>query len=554
MYRAVLSIFFCVALCGLVFAEKRVALVIGNSDYANVPRLPNPVKDAGAIADALARPGFDVTHIDNVSVAGMRKALAAFENKTNGADWALVYYAGHGMEMDGKNWLVPIDATLGKASDVADEAIQLDRVLERVHSANLLRIVILDACRNNPFLARIIMGQGQTRSIARGLAPIQPHPGEVVFYAARDGHVALDGHGAHSPFAQALLNALNKPGLELGLFFREVTSDVLEATAPEVQEPFVYGSLPRQQYYFTAPALVVPKLLEPEKRTEPQIAVVAPPKPMRDACDGILVPVALSPKKSCIRPGSGQSFKDCPNCPEMVVVPSGSFMMGSSENDSEHQSNEGPQHQVTISEPFAVGKYAVTFAEWDACVTGGGCGGYRPKDQGWGRDDRPVINVNWNDTKAYVSWLSARTGKIYRLLSEAEFEYAARSGATTPFWWGTSATTDQANYNGNEAGSREKVEFRQKTMRVFSFQPNAWGLYQVHGNVWTWAQDCWVDNYYNAPIDGSANAANDCSRRVLRGGSWNFGPAFSRATSRYWYTSDSRYPNFGFRLARTLHP
>jgi uncharacterized caspase-like protein len=254
--RFVLVAFLISAVAHAALAERRVALVIGNSNYANAARLPNPVKDAGAIADALSRLGFDVTHADNLGVAGMRKALQAFEDKANGADWALVYYAGHGMELDGKNWLVPVDAALARASDVADEAVPLDRVLERVRPASSLRIVILDACRNNPFLTRMIMGRDGTRSLGRGLAPIQPQRGEVVFYAARDGHVALDGDGPHSPFAAAMLKVIEKPGLELGFFFREVTSDVLEATAPEAQEPFVYGSLPRQKYYFKAPESV----------------------------------------------------------------------------------------------------------------------------------------------------------------------------------------------------------------------------------------------------------------------------------------------------------
>ncbi len=158
-----------------------------------------------------------------------------------------------------------------------------------------------------------------------------------------------------------------------------------------------------------------------------QVAVAAPPKPApvrpaEEACeDGLLVSVTAG-KKPCIKPGSGRTFKDCPNCPEMVVVPAGSFVMGSPESEPEHSSSESPQHTVTIPKPVAVGRFAVTFAEWDACVADGGCGGYKPSDSGWGRGDRPVINVNWNDAQAYVQWLSGKTGKTYRLLTEAERE------------------------------------------------------------------------------------------------------------------------------------
>ncbi|MDZ4791783.1 MAG: caspase family protein [Hyphomicrobiales bacterium] len=186
--------------------EKRVALVIGNSAYKNAPKLPNPKNDAKAIGAALARLGFDVTPAYDLGVDGMRAALAKFEDKAAGADWALVYYAGHGMELGGRNWLIPVDAKLARASDMEDEAVALDRVLARVRPARTLRIVLLDACRNNPFLSRVDMGRGGlTRAVDRGFARVEPEHGELVFYAARDGSVAADGEGANSPFATGLL-------------------------------------------------------------------------------------------------------------------------------------------------------------------------------------------------------------------------------------------------------------------------------------------------------------------------------------------------------------
>jgi formylglycine-generating enzyme required for sulfatase activity len=277
------------------------------------------------------------------------------------------------------------------------------------------------------------------------------------------------------------------------------------------------------------------------------------------------VAAGQSNTRPCIKPGSGVSFKDCPDCPDMVAVPSGSFTMGSSEAEFEALVNEYgkdweqyfkrevPQHRVTIPKPFAVSKFSVTFAEWDACVADGGCGGYKPGDESWGRADRPVINVSWDDAQTYVKWLSEKTGRTYRLLSEAEFEYAARAGTTMPFWWGKSISTAQANYDGNYtyAGSA-KGEYRQKTVAVKSFQPNPWGLYQVHGNVWTWTQDCFVDNYKNAPGDGSAQTTGDCSVRVLRGGSWLTFPQYLRAAYRDGSGASSRFDGIGFRLARTF--
>jgi formylglycine-generating enzyme required for sulfatase activity len=257
--------------------------------------------------------------------------------------------------------------------------------------------------------------------------------------------------------------------------------------------------------------------------------------------------------KLCVKPGTGESFKDCADCPEMVIAPAGSFTMGTPEAEEGHQASESLQHEVRISKPFAAGRFSVTFAQWDACVADGGCGGYRPDDKGWGRDDRPVINVNWNDAKAYVRWLSNKTGHEYRLLSEAEREYAARAGATTPFWWGTPISTAQANFNGDYTYSGDqKGENRKQTLPVKSFQANPWGLYQVHGNVWEWVEDCWNESYRKAPADGTAWTAGDCTRRVLRGGSWSFIPHVCRSGARAKNPADFRAHTIGFRLARTL--
>jgi formylglycine-generating enzyme required for sulfatase activity len=248
-----------------------------------------------------------------------------------------------------------------------------------------------------------------------------------------------------------------------------------------------------------------------------------------------------------------QTFKECDACPEMVVVPAGSFTMGSPTSEKERSSDEGPQRRVTFARQFTVGKFAVTFDEWDACVADGGCNAYQPSDSGWGRSRRPVINVSWNDAKGYVNWLSRNTGKAYRLLSEAEREYVARAGTTTPFWWHSTISTGQANYDGNHSyNGGSKGEYRQKTLPVDSFQPNPWGLYQVHGNVWEWVEDCWNGSYSGAPTEGSAWTSGDCSHRVLRGGSWINDPRYLRSALRVRNETNGRYNNFGFRVARTL--
>ncbi len=243
----------------------------------------------------------------------------------------------------------------------------------------------------------------------------------------------------------------------------------------------------------------------------------------------------------------GEVFQDCATCPELVVVPAGSYLMGSPSHEEDRNANEGPVHRVTITEPFAVGVYEVTFAEWDACVAAGGCNGYRPDDGGWGRGRRPVINVSWEDARGYVRWLSEQTGQEYRLLSEAEWEYVARVGTTTKYHWGDTIGRNRANCDG--CGSQWDDE---KTAPVGSFRSNGFGLYDVHGNVWEWVQDCWGKNYTGAPTNGKAWETGECRRRVLRGGSWYHYPSSLRSASRIRFTSGYRNNYDGFRIARSL--
>ena len=203
---------------------------------------------------------------------------------------------------------------------------------------------------------------------------------------------------------------------------------------------------------------------------------------------------------------------------------------------------------MTIPAPFAVGKYEVTFAEWDACVAGGGCEGFRPDDV-WGRGDRPVINVSWDDGQAYVRWLSREAGEQYRLLSEPEWEYAARAGSQTLYAWGDEIGRDRANCDG--CGSRWEDE---STAPVGSFAPNAFGLHDMHGNVWEWVEDCVNNSYAGAPSDGTAWVSGNCEYRVLRGGSWGSDPRILRSAYRGWNSTGNRYNYLGFRVARTLAP
>ena len=235
--------------------------------------------------------------------------------------------------------------------------------------------------------------------------------------------------------------------------------------------------------------------------------------------------------------------------PEMVVIPAGAFRMGCLSGDGSCYDEEKPVREVRIGQPFALSVHEVTFADWDACLAAGGCGGHEPDDLGWGRGARPVINVSWDDAQAYVSWLSAQTGAAYRLPSEAEWEYAARAGTLTKYHWGDGIGANRANCDG--CGSRWDGE---RTAPVGSFAPNAFGLQDMHGNVLERTQDCWNGSYRDAPSDGSAWIRVDCGERVRRGGSWINSPRHLRSANRSWNITSSRDIGSGFRVARTLTP
>ncbi len=248
-------------------------------------------------------------------------------------------------------------------------------------------------------------------------------------------------------------------------------------------------------------------------------------------------------------PGTLTQFQDCADCPQMVVIPAGEFTMGSPPSDGA----AAAQHRVTIAHPFAVSKFEITFSEWDACATDGGCGGYWPDDQGWGRGNQPAINVSWENAKSYVAWLSRKTAQPYRLLSESEWEYSARAGTTTRFSLGDTLSPSQANYDGSADGSGPSEVNRQRAVPVGSFPPNGFGLHDMHGNVAEWVEDCWHDEYTAmAPTDGSAWVDGNCNGRVVRGGSWEDSDVEHRSAARTGGDKRDQFYTDGLRIARGL--
>jgi formylglycine-generating enzyme required for sulfatase activity len=308
------------------------------------------------------------------------------------------------------------------------------------------------------------------------------------------------------------------------------------------------------------------------------------PVPIEAKCEYIKIRLGTA-QTACIEPGSGKSFRDCANCPEMVVVPVASFVMGSSKESESRGDDEGPQHQVTISKPFAVGKFEVTRAQFETFVretgypSGNRCwtnenGKFAERSErsyrnpGFSQaDSHPVVCVNKEDAMSYVKWLNSKiTGTTYRLLSEAEWEFVARATTKTPYFFGDDQSELCANGNGLDETAKKTFPNLPMapcsdgyvfTSPVGSFSANRFGLHDVHGNAWEWAADCWHETYAGAPNDGSAWMGADggeCTKHVLRGGSWDNDPRDLRSAVRNWLNAGSRYNSFGFRVARSLSP
>ena len=553
----------------VALAAGRVALVVGNSTYAHIARLPNPENDAADMAAALRRLGFEVTTAQDADRASLNEALRVFTRESVGADMALVFYAGHGLEMDGVNYLVPVDARLERDTDVRFETVVLDDVLAATAGASL-RMVILDACRNNP-LARSMQRTVARRSVSGGsfgdLNEDLLGDETLVAYAAAAGTTAADGRGRNSPYTAALLAHLEEP-LELSALFRRIRARVLESTDGQ-QRPHEYASLLREHYLsgLSGPSPIAVAAADgAAARLQQETVFWQSILGSRNAADfeaylgqfpdGVYRTLATN-RLAELRAAAGDAdprrpaepgavFRDCAGCPEMVVVAAGRFRMGCVSGIRCFDSRL-PVHEVSLPS-FALSKYEVTFDEYDRFARD--TGRRRPDDHAWGRGRRPVIDVSWDDAVAYAAWVSEETGARYRLPSEAEWEYAARAGTTTLYSWGQDIGRNQANCDG--CGSRWDKE---RTAPVGSFPANGWGLHDMSGNVDEWLQDCrqpnW--NYVGAPRDGSAwTTGGDCSLRIIRGGGW-YGPPFMlRLDDRDFLRTDGGGRSTGFRVARTF--
>ena len=568
---------------------KRNALVIGNGAYSDAP-LRNPVNDADAIANALKTCGFAVTTLTDGNLKSMEEAIDAFGVKIRGGGTALFYYSGHGIQVENENYLVPVGASLAAENEARYECVNMGRVLAKMENADTqVNIVILDACRNNPFARSF-------RSASSGLAQMSAAKGTIIAFATAPGRVAADGAGQNGLYTACLLQNLRRPGVPLEEVFKSVREQIV-AKQGDNQIPWENSSLIGKFYFVPSdvptppgPVASLPpppaaaavsgalqvsvnvaratvkvdgkdrgtaKESEPLRLTElparevkvevlsdgyePQSKTVKIPlndwanEPFVLQAKARVVQGEAKPAAVRVTQGGGdyktgevRTFSGI----AFVWCPPGSFVMGSPQSE-ENRDDDETQHRVTLSKGFWMGKTEVTQAQWRAVM------GDNPSY--FKGDDRPVEQVSWEDCQSFVRKLNAQTEGKFRLPCEAEWEYACRAGSATAYGFGNDA--DQlgayAWYDANSSG---------ETHAVGQKNPNAWGLLDMHGNVWEWCQD-WYGDYPGGEAD--PGGARSGTRRVLRGGSWFSNQCDGRSANRGGNTPDNRSSLTGFRLLRT---
>ncbi len=595
---------------------RKVALVVGNGAYTDIPPLQNAPNDARLIAERLTAIGFEVTLAIDLDRRQFVRTLSGFRKALDGATTGLFFYAGHGVQADGSNYLIPTDATLDAVEFLSLEAIDLDQVTETLNETTKTALIFLDACRNNPF------ENGDTRSATsatRGLARVSAESNTLISFAAAPGNVALDRvdgvSNTNSPFTTALSRHLGTPGDTISRTMIKVRRDVLDMTEGK-QVPWEHSSLvdevtlrqgapedgaqtnqdeddwelvlgstdaavferfitrnPNSRFVPEAREKIAAlRAAEEAARTDEERAALAAEAARKAEEDRQLALAAFFAPPA--PPEVRGTFQDCKTCPEMVDIKGTEFLFGTPDTIKRAQADERPARRVALAAPFAVAMTETTRGDFDRFVKETGYDwpdacmitaqddtlpimGSR-KSSVAKAADAPVVCVSWNDAKAYTEWLSAKTGKSYRLLSELEFEYLAEafhfntdidailegSGVcdvvniadlSSPFSWRNFSCTDALG-----AG----------VFPAASMQPDAFGLHHLLGNVWEWTQDCYADTPEVAEQRAIAPQDGTCERRSMRGSSWADPLSALRTSNRNWDHPDYRADTVGFRVAR----
>ncbi len=546
----------------IVSAETRIALVIGNGGYSFSP-LANPPEDARIMTDALSQTGFEVIQLKNASQKKMKQAVREFSDRLKASQQtvALFYYAGHGVQFEGRNYLIPTDADIRSQQDVEFESIDAQWVLDTIKESHSgLSVIVLDACRNNPFAA-------STRSATRGLVRMDAPRGSILAYSTSPGKEALDGEGSNSPYSHALANAITQPGLKIEDVFKQVRRDVLASTA-NTQVPWESSSL-TDDFYFSGST---------SSSEGQQVAIRNTAKEVNKDIKNV----------TSSKYRSGEVFADCDQCPDMVVIPSGQSTIGSNKSEQEKgqlsvgESGEYEKPEFTVSLPsFSLAKTEITrgqfrkFIESSSYKPSAGCWLFKTilwkfdKKRNWANpgfsqdDHHPVVCVNWDDANAYAQWLADTTGKKYRLASEVEWEYAARGGKQSKYFWGESISRACEFANVYDVNGKQTIKNKwQKhsqcddgavyTRSVAMYKANDFGLFDMIGNVMEWVDDCWTTQHDVSNSSGDSRRDGGCAKRVQKGSHFNFSQFSLRPAARWADEPIDRSIYGGFRVMREL--
>jgi formylglycine-generating enzyme required for sulfatase activity len=547
-----------IATAHMALADKRTALVIGNGAYKS-SILSNPGNDAADMARVLKQLGFDVILKKDAGKELMLDAFREFGRKLSGSEVGLFYYAGHGMQIKGVNYLIPVNNNIQEESEVEFEAIDVRRILAKMQSAgNPLNIVILDACRDNPF-------KRSFRASQKGFVQMDAPLGTVIAYATSPGSVAADGKGRNGTYTEALLRNFQNPDLDVQKMFNTTGLDVMKKTDKK-QVPWVSTS-PFPDYYLA-------KGILPPSSGKSNVKAESVQKPVI--------------KKSA-EPNQGDTWTDPERGMEFVYVHGGCFQMGQTQVEKQYLLKESgkekykkyfkdelPRHEVCL-DGFWMAKSEVNrgqFAQFiretgyrtDADKKGTAwinnkdtdwkwkeMSGYNWEKAGYYQEDtHPAVCVSWNDAKAFIKWLSVKTDQNFALPTEAQWEYAARGGTDFMRFWGPNDSeackyanvADKENWNPSFP-CNDGYKF---TAPVDTFRANPFGLYDMLGNVWEWCEDIYDKNAYSKHSRNNPLITSGGSSRVIRGGSWSNDPWSVRAANRSGGTADSRSNGLGFRL------
>jgi len=539
----------------IAFANKRVALVIGNQSYIGSAQLQNPVGDANILARKLETFGFQTTVEHNQTKIMTEDSIKSFIKKSIGAEVALVFFSGHGLQINNKNYLVPVDAKLENSDAAQFELLDLEQITSTLSGKAEVTLFLLDASRSNIS----IQATNQSFSDSRGLTVVQNRNlGTLVSFSSEPGNHSIESDGPHSHYVQALIDHLGTPDESISETMTKVRRSIFEATNG-IQVSRDYNSL-LEEFVLNPGKIVDTKETQVESGLEAELELLKKELAKLENSEAHGKQQTQQDAETGYKIGS--SFKDCDDCPELAVIPNGSFRIGSPKGEDLRDNDEGPRKTINFEKPFAIGRFEVTHGEFKEFMKDTG---RKPRHNCWNQpgfiqtDNQPIICVSWSEAQEYISWLSKKTGLKFRLPSESEWEYSARAGTSTMFGFGSQITPQTANY---ETWFEKKFSGAKRQSSVVFISPapvnvlqaNNFGLFHMHGNATEFVADCYTDSYENIPLNGSAYQENDCKRAISRGGGWRDKPWSLRSASRrvrgLWEASRQT----GFRVARDLLP